>query len=102
MPASWAALTRFGDDLARAIGERGEDAAGVQPADASSLKSFFQSIIAGLHAGGGGVAAVVEGDAGALAGADFGEVQADAVLLGRRRRTSRSTTWLMSMPTARA
>ena len=71
----------FGDDLARAFGEGGEDAAGVEPADAVFVEEFFQFDVAGLHAGGGGVAAVVERDAAALGDADFGEVQADAVVL---------------------
>ena len=40
---------------------------------------FLKSIMPGFMLAGGGVAAVVHRDAGAHAGADFGEVQADAV-----------------------
>ena len=72
-------LHRFGDDLARAVGERGEDAARVQPADALLAEELLPVDVARLHAGGGGVAAVVERDRRPLRVADFGEVQADAV-----------------------
>ena len=74
-------LHRFGDDGAGAFAQGGEDAAGVQPADAVFLEELLPVHVARLHAGGGGVAAVVERDAAALGDADFGEVQADAVLL---------------------
>ena len=83
----------FFDDGGGGVGEGGEDAAGVEPADAA-FEEGVEVDVAGLHVHGGGVAAVVHGDAGADAGADFGEVQADAVrradavIFGDERRAS--------------
>ena len=94
-------LDGLGHDLARAFGERGEDAAGVEPADALFVEEFLPIDVARLHAGGGGVAAVIERDAGPLGVADFGEVQADAVALPTPSYFL-VTAWEMSMPTARA
>ena len=53
----------------------------MQPADAVFLEELVPVDITGLHAGGGGVAAVVKCDAAALGDADFCEVQPDAIFL---------------------
>ncbi len=68
------------DDGGGGVGEGGDDAAGVHPADAAFGEEGVEVDVAGLHVHGGGVAAVVHGDGTADAGADFGEVEADAVL----------------------
>ena len=62
MPASWAAFTASATNLPRAFGERGEDAARVQPANALLFEELLPIHVARFHAGGGRVAAVVERD----------------------------------------
>ncbi len=52
----------FFDGGGGGIGEGGEDAAGVEPADAAFAEEVVEVDIAGLHVHGGGVAAVVHGD----------------------------------------
>src|SRR5205085_1645021 len=69
----------FGNDLAGTLGERSVNAAGVEPADTLLNEELLPIDFAGLHAGGGGVAAIVQGDGAALGMTDFGEVEADAV-----------------------
>lgn len=74
-------LDGFSHDEAGVFGQRREDAPCVEPADAVFLEELLPVDLARLNASCGGVAAVIERGAGALGGADFGEVQADAVLL---------------------
>ena len=69
----------FADGGGGGVGEGGHDAAGVEPAYAALGEEGVEIHIGGLHMHGGGVAAVVEAEAAADAGADFGEVEADAV-----------------------
>src|SRR5687768_5753467 len=72
---------RLGYDRTGAFREGGKYPARAQPADAVLVEQLFPVHVAGLHSAGRGVAAVVERDGAALRHADFGEVQADAVLL---------------------
>jgi len=70
------------DGLERECGggfaEAGEDAAGVEPADAASAEDVIPVEVAGFELAGGGVAAVGDAQGGADAEAAFGEVEAVA------------------------
>ena len=79
MPCGLGLHQGFLDDGRGGVGEGGEDAAGMQPADAALGEEIVEIDIAGLHVHRGGVAAIVHGDAAADAAAHFGEVQPDAV-----------------------
>src|ERR1700676_2341465 len=51
----------------------------MEPADAFLAEDFLEIDHSGLHVAGSGVAPVIHGDAGTDAGADFGEIEADAI-----------------------
>ena len=88
MPCFLAACTASIDELGRGVAQRGEDAAGVQPARAELAEDVVPVEIARLELAGGGVAAVRNADRAAHAEAALGEVQAVAHRRGPRRRTA--------------
>src|SRR5690606_4750912 len=66
------------DEIGGVFTECGEDAAGVEPADAVLAEEAIPVDVARLHLAGGGVTAVAAALGGADAVALFGEVEADA------------------------
>ena len=86
MPCLLGRLDRLDDELRRGVAQRGEDAAGVEPAHAELAEDVVPVEIAGLELAGGGVAAVGNAHRAAHAEAALGEIQAVAHACGRCRR----------------
>ena len=71
-------LDGLDDELRRGVAQRGEDAAGVQPAHAELAEDVVPIEIARLELAGGGVAAIGNAHRAAHAEAALGEIQAVA------------------------
>lgn len=69
-------LDGFDDEFGGGIGERGEDTAGVEPADALFAEDGVPIEIAGFELGGGGITAIGDADGTPDAEAAFGEIEA--------------------------
>ena len=93
VPCSSRRLHRLVRDRRRRLGQRAEDAAGVEPARAVLAEHLVPVDVARLQLRDRRVAAVGAADAAARAEAALGEVQAVAHACGPRRRNRTQRTY---------
>ena len=86
VPYSAGFLDSLDDQGRGGVAERGENAAGVEPARAQFAENAVPVEVAGLELAGGGMAAVGNADRAAHAEAALGEIRARCARCGPRRR----------------